>query len=284
MSEFDGARALSWMTSYLEAMISTQDDGLRTKALGEFALLLSLLHAYQESLTHQEQACLRDAHRTIEHLCDEFVVFTSASLEHCQIAHFLSRAGCTRYLDPNEICRRVAVCPPSKLISIEHAFVMEEVGLQLPVNFWKRAATALLSEVTRTGITRTWMYQLTHLVFFATQFGSRKFYLGTLLTRALRTLIHTSVEIVSKEGNFDLLAELALSAKFAHVHPKKKLYSMLRNSCGLINVHQDSAGWVISDTSMPFHSKKWNKYQEYSLFHTTTVCLLLALAFRSSYG
>ena len=134
----DRERAISWVTKCIAQWIAkavsdcspVKKVGLQFKAIGEYSLLLSILREYfpveWERLVAEEEV-----QEFVAHL-GQALEIGGSSLEECQLAHFIKIGLGVQLVCSEEIIRLVREVPQDKAVSIEHAFIMESVGLPLP--------------------------------------------------------------------------------------------------------------------------------------------------------
>lgn len=271
--------AIAWVNQYLlrltdEGCGSGRIAGLHLKAIGEYALLLSLIRQFspeewQELIKFEVTRCIASEIKKMD--------LRSSQLKECQLAHFLDQA----FSQDTYFCAekyRIISRIDNECVSIEHAFLMESVGLYVHQSYWLDASLQFLRSSECSGIGTSEFYQLTHLVFFSTQFGMRDIPIPKLVKRALYCLVTRAIDHALTDKNCDLLAEVCISAIL--LDNKFSKSTRCRRALELLGQSQSAIGWFLSDyscqslsTDLSFNIQ--NEWIAYSLFHTTCVCILL---------
>lgn len=269
--------AISWIFEYINCILEecTVFSEAYTKALGEYSLLLSILR----NNTPLEWSVILNkpiSQKIIDQLEQKKTLF-SKSLEHCQLAKFLSIALDKEFLSVDDINQSIKKLPIGEFISIEHYYLMEVIGFKPEKKFWESATLNFFSYVSNYGIDVAHQYHMTHLVFFSTNFGQCEIPIASGQKSILIDIIYKSLKLAIKDLNYDLITELCLAGLLLDSDFFK--LSITKEALNLLINCQSDKGWVISDNSIRYdlsilNSKNIKKIK-YSLFHTTCVILVL---------
>ena len=273
------SNAMNWISEYVHCILAECGpdslSGLHFKALGEYSLLLSILRSHNPN----EWKCILDSQNSqkIASQLKDNSNFCSELLEHCQLAKFMEIALNQEFLPPKKLLETIKKQPSSNLVSIEHYYLMETAGLQSGPGFWMDATLAFLSHVATHGIDVADQYQLTHLIFFSTDFGKREMAVPYEQRRILHQLIHRSLDLAIEDVNCDLVAELCISGLL--IERAFLASSLAQNALALLVESQSDEGWLMSDYSAyqdsPPLSRNERKKTKYALFHTTCITIVL---------
>ena len=273
------SNATYWISEYVHCILaecsSDSLSELHFKALGEYSLLLTILrsHSPNEWRLILDSPKFKKVASRIRTSCN----FRSESLEHCQLAQFLAIALDQDFLPRGDILETIKKPPASNLVSLEHYYLMEVAGLQGAPDFWMDATLAFLSNAFTHGVNIADQYQMTHLIFFSTDFGRREMAAPYAQQRILLQIIDRSLELAIKDVNCDLVAELCISGLL--IDSNFLASSLAQNSLALLAESQREEGWLMPDYSAYQDSTQPNPNErgnvQYALFHTTCVAIVL---------
>lgn len=282
-------RATAWTVAYIDDFLKREFQtaprescGVVLKSVGEFVLFSDIL---LNRISEPVFSCAKYAdivRATCERLVERlewFQYLQNREIEYFEIVYFLGRALKTDLIPLSHIQEHAAICSNQR-ISLEHAFFMECLGLTIPQIYWQLATLELLQVIGLEGFSLKWMYQMTHLVFFASDFGRSSLMIDPHLSKIIRDLLKEALKLTMNSQNWDLTAELAISLLFLDYVDIDKDYSLIDSACLTVFSQQSISGWVLSDgellpngwiNNLNLHDSK----TRYSLFHTTIVSILL---------
>lgn len=268
---------LRWATGYLTPLVvaggwRSDNSGFReygSKAAGEFLLFSWLIWRRKHSYT-KEYESVRELRASLASQLRLLTDGATFSEEHWQMI--------TCLMDHEELAKRSRdnrPIPDGNSIPIEQAYFLEASGFELPATFWDSAARSHLKKAAVSGCSLAEVYQLTHVIYFGTDFGERRFCeeIEPILIALVLASIPRAVEI----ENWDATAELGL----ALLCLSSRHYDVALSTITLLKEKQSSYGWVLSDGNrLPVYEARNSELtdrESYSLFHTTLVsCYFIA--------
>lgn len=280
-------KATEWISGYVSNMAadllrgeSLISKALTLKILGEFSLFIFL---------HGKNA--RETRRVIpSHLVKTFNQVAAyvgsvtpnelgcRNIELNQIRLCLGLSGLGSLSIENDVTRIQTIKPDEDNISIEHAYILGVSGKEQNKEYWSIAASMLMKEMLNDGASRKWLYQLTHLVFFNSNFGSNKPSLGmaSVLISSIYDICRSTFFDAVQNKDWDLAIELALACSYLRDENSIDSDMQLHITDSILK-QQLANGCVLSDGEWRDMPSKFNSKLSYSLFHTTTVAILLLL-------
>jgi hypothetical protein len=155
--------------------------------------------------------------------------------------------------------------------SLEVAYISSKFGMKLPTGYWSKKLVSILSNVFHRSNTpsqiRIYLYELTHIVFYGTDFGKSKPDIFTF--PSLPCILKGLFEQLFSQEEWDISVEILLALEFlrkSHGHAFDE--TIIHGKC----LFQSTEGAIISEGSkfpeIPTES------QEYSLYHTTILALV----------
>ena len=263
--------------------------------MGEFSLLYMLSKRSNLELTEQVR-------KQLENLCFEsskrLLYIEGAFIKNNIInsmSYNVSRAMTILCLGkaPNNLGRLLCdvyttlTQVPDDEISIEHiyfAYFYQLSGGKIEVDFWEKALSNTIALFSSKGLTKKLVYQLTHFLFFCTDFGLQSLSClkeDTYIHR-VNELLWTSCNHFVKNKEYDLLIEVLLSIEcLKKTDCTKNIIDHFKSWQSVFKESQSGQGYFLpeaTDIDLGQFSLKTNSYQIlYPIFHTTIVAVLLGL-------
>jgi hypothetical protein len=143
---------------------------------------------------------------------------------------------------------------------------------------WDKAIIEFICLTQREGLNIASLYNLTHLVFYSSDFGHSDYW--TKVNQKLMSIILDIIEVgitkCKRFKNWDLLVELYLSLIFIH---REQIFNLQDEMCKCIHFNKSKFGWYLSDgDNLKFYEENFNTLNinhVYCIFHTTLVTELL---------
>lgn len=251
-----------WIHDYCAREVSSALPNwsrLQVKALGEYGLLCFLI------ARNSENHALPDALRS-ERLTQSIALNLSkkvSGLPASQLALML-HLGLKIQVPHREM--RESFETRESTISNEHAFSLGLVGKPLPCSSWAIASEVLLHGLAVDGVGVRAQYEITHLIFFATNFGERSPPWSDGISNVYEKLLYSLLEKGVSDDDCDLVGELLLSLIYLRRLPQGK--QSFWRGVRYVEACRTSEG--------AYATNELRTHSEYAVFHATTVCCLLA--------
>lgn len=161
--------------------------------------------------------------------------------------------------------------------SIEFFYVLDLMQGKSNIKFWNSVLSIFFRRISKNGITEIEAYNLTHYIFYSTNFGEKCeiFELNIDLKTFLLSLINLCIMKFEYEKNWDLCFELYICLLI--VDSQYEIISKKINANLLTFV--SNQGWILSNgNNKSYFEKNYHNLtfkQKYSLFHTTLLFELL---------
>lgn len=273
----DLAKAIKWLSEYTNCLLLDNCSRSReylSKAVGEFSLLLMIIK--QSQLTNS-MGDLDGLDRLIPTIKENIDDISKSDLEKAQILLCLSFYE-TDKKPKQSIIDEIVSKKEHISNNIELAYIISQCGVSLPLNYWDSQLVKVFCELLngKESNYRKVLYDLTHVIFFATNFGCRIFPVKTAC------LLKTSVEILFKaveksilEQDWDLAIELLIalvviqSGEIENQEMLSLTQTLLKN--------QRADGAFVSDGNPKGNPETISHRNAYSVYHTTAIAVILNL-------
>lgn len=161
--------------------------------------------------------------------------------------------------------------------SIEFLYVLDLINGNSNIKLWNSIFSNFFRRISDNGITETEAYNLTHYIFYSTNFGEKCeiFETNINLKTSITSILNLCVTKFENEKNWDLCFELYICLLI--VDSQYELMTKKISETSLIFFSKQ--GWVLSNGNnknyFEINYQSLNFKQKYSLFHTTLLFDLL---------
>lgn len=274
----DLPKAIHWLCEYASSLLkdeSSSSNELHLKAIGELSLFLMVI---KNSFNIDMGDKLDGLYDITNELCQKLESYTNDKLAIAQINLCIYKCGINDSLSSSD--RGIIYSFQDKTNeSIEIAYLFSVLGDAMPDQYWDSALVNIIYSLLKDSEEkyRLYMYHLTHIIFFSTNFGKRELEIENKnINQSLIDIVNLSIYKCMNSKDWDLAAELILSKIFLSS-------SKLHSSCCSryaeeIFKNQKNDGSFISDGDISREIDFTNYRNRYSIFHTTTVTIMLYLS------
>lgn len=271
------SKAIDWLCEYASSLLNDESSGnneLHLKAIGEISLFLMVI---KNDFKIDMGDMLNDFHIIASELCQKLQGYTDDKLAIAQINLCMYKYGIKNSLDRDDL--EVIYSFQNKTAeSIELAYLFGILGQPMPEKYWDGALVNIIYALLKENEDkyRLYLYHLTHIIFFGTEFGTKKIELeNKKINQSLIDLINLSIDKCIIDKDWDLAVELILSKVFLS---SSKLWCLDYDIyTERIFKNQRKDGSFISDGNISRDIDFTSSWNRYSVFHTTTITVMLYL-------
>lgn len=165
-----------------------------------------------------------------------------------------------------------------KMECIENKFIESVVTGYDNYDYWLSLLNKHLMAIVKTGLNKQSIYNLTHIVFYSTNFGNNDFInrINIDIKKIIEDILKICITFCEKNYNWDLLREVYLSMYYFDTVYNNEFKTRIKSE----NKHiKSNMGWYLSDgLNLEYFENNYHELsfiQKYSLYHTTLICELL---------
>jgi len=271
----DLAKATKWLNEYTDCLLSGDNSSSKeylSKAVGELSLLLMIIKQ-----SNWADESLKELDILVPQIRENIDFIASSNLEKAQILLCLDLAE-SKCKEKFPYIEEITSKKGHVSSNIELAYILSKCGVDLPSGYWNRQLIELFNRFLNCEESsyRTILYDLTHIIFFATNFGYNEFPEKTSgLTTSSSEILLESFKTSVFEKDWDLAIELIISLVI--IKSDRVSFERLLEMVNSLLQNQRADGAFVSDGDPESKPEVISYKNAYSVFHTTTIAVLLKL-------
>lgn len=168
-------------------------------------------------------------------------------------------------------------------VGIESAYIDSILENYPDFYFWNNLLLSFIQKVISRGMDRLTMYEFTHVIFYATNFGHNTFLdqVPNNIKNAVKNIILDCIHVCRTTENWDLLREFYITLLIF----EPKYVTIITNAVYIENcIMKSEHGWFLSNgRDLRYYENNYESLsfkQKYCLYHTTLISELLDVYLR----
>lgn len=270
-------KAIDWLCEYARSLLkdeSSRSNELHLKSLGEMSLFLMVV---KNDFKVEIGDTLNEFYNIVSELYQKLESYTDDKLALAQINLCMYKCGIKKSLDKSDLDIIYSFQNKTNE-SIEVAYLLGIIGHPMPDRYWNEVLVKIIYDLLRGDEDkhRLYIYHLTHIIFFSTEFGTKKIEIeNKKINQSLIDMVDLSIDKCIIDEDWDIAVELILSKVF--LSSSESWYSDCKCSTEKIFKNQKYDGSFISDGDISRKIDLTGSWNRYSIFHTTIITTMLYL-------